>query len=61
MVNISLVGIGYWGSNILRELKTIKDVSDIEEIDIKNGITEPLEPITLPYLTTEKLVLWLPV
>ena len=37
MVNISLVGIGYWGSNILRELKTIKGVSDIEEIDIKNG------------------------
>ena len=25
-------------------------------IDEKNGITEPREPITFPYLTTEKAV-----
>ena len=37
MVNISLVGIGYWGSNILRELKTVEGVGEIEEIDIKDG------------------------
>ena len=44
MINISLVGIGYWGSNILRELKSINGVGDIEEIDIKNG--KDLDSIT---------------
>ena len=37
MINISLVGIGYWGSNILRELKNVEGVGEIEEIDIKHG------------------------
>ena len=37
MINISLVGIGYWGSNILRELRQVDGVGDIEEIDIKDG------------------------
>jgi hypothetical protein len=29
-------------------------------ISIKKGITEPLEPITFPYLTTENLIGLLP-
>lgn len=44
MVNISLVGIGYWGSNILRELRQVEGVGEIEEIDIKHG--KDLDSIT---------------
>ena len=45
MINISLVGIGYWGSNILRELRQVDGVGDIEEIDIKDG--KDIDSVTL--------------
>tara|TARA_Y100001970_G_C14253417_1_gene873411 strand:- start:2779 stop:3660 length:882 start_codon:yes stop_codon:yes gene_type:complete len=38
-INISLVGAGYWGSKIAKELKIIQGVGDIEIIDIKDGKT----------------------
>ena len=36
-MKISLVGAGYWGSKLLKELQTIPNVSDVEIIDIKDG------------------------
>ena len=38
-INISLVGAGYWGSKIAKELKIIQGVGDIEIIDNKEGKT----------------------
>jgi predicted dehydrogenase len=38
-MNISLVGAGYWGSKLQKELKLIKGVSKVEIIDIKDGKT----------------------
>ena len=37
MQNISLVGAGYWGSKLVKELKTIEGVGEVEIIDIKDG------------------------
>ena len=37
MINISLLGAGYWGEKVAAELKNIKEVGNIEIIDIKNG------------------------
>lgn len=37
MINISLVGAGYWGSKISSQLKEIEGVGEIEIIDIKDG------------------------
>jgi len=39
MINISLLGAGYWGSKISTELKKIHGVGEIEIIDIKDGKT----------------------
>ena len=36
-MKISLVGAGYWGSKLQKELETIDGVEDIEIIDIKNN------------------------
>jgi predicted dehydrogenase len=36
MINISLLGAGYWGEKVAAELKNIKEVNNIEIIDIKN-------------------------
>ena len=38
-MQISLVGAGYWGSKLQKELETIPDVDDVEIIDIKDGKT----------------------
>ena len=38
-MKISLVGAGYWGSKLQKELETIGDVTDVEIIDIKDGKT----------------------
>ena len=38
-MQISLVGAGYWGSKLQKELQTIPDVDDVEIIDIKDGKT----------------------
>ncbi len=38
-MKISLVGAGYWGSKLQKELETIDGVEDIEIIDIKNNKT----------------------
>ena len=37
MKNISLVGAGYWGSKLVKELKVIQGVGKVEVIDIKDG------------------------
>jgi len=37
MINISLLGAGYWGEKVAAELRNIKEVDKIEIIDIKNG------------------------
>jgi predicted dehydrogenase len=37
MINISLVGAGYWGSKLVKELKVIQGVGEVEIIDIKDG------------------------
>ena len=37
MKNISLVGAGYWGSKLVKELKVIQGVGEVEIIDIKDG------------------------
>jgi predicted dehydrogenase len=39
MINISLLGAGYWGSKISTELKKINAVGEIEIVDIKDGKT----------------------
>ena len=39
MINISLLGAGYWGSKISAELKKINGVGEIEIVDIKDGKT----------------------
>lgn len=36
-MQISLVGAGYWGSKVAKELETIPNVKEIEIIDIKQG------------------------
>jgi len=36
-INISLVGAGYWGSKLVKELKIIQGVGKVEVIDIKDG------------------------
>jgi len=36
-MQISLVGAGYWGSKLQKELATIPGVTEVEIIDIKNG------------------------
>lgn len=36
-MQISLVGAGYWGSKLQKELQTIPGVSEVEIIDIKDG------------------------
>jgi|TARA_R110001592_G_scaffold17477_1_gene73583 predicted dehydrogenase len=36
-MEISLVGAGYWGSKLQKELKTISGVDKVEIIDIKDG------------------------
>ena len=38
-MQISLVGAGYWGSKLQKELQIISDVDDVEIIDIKDGKT----------------------
>tara|TARA_Y100000748_G_scaffold299709_1_gene297000 strand:+ start:2782 stop:3654 length:873 start_codon:yes stop_codon:yes gene_type:complete len=38
-MKISLVGAGYWGSKLQKELQTIKGVEEVEIIDIKIGKT----------------------
>lgn len=38
-INISLVGAGYWGSKLQKELRTIPEVGKTEIIDIKDGKT----------------------
>jgi predicted dehydrogenase len=38
-MEISLVGAGYWGSKLQKELETIGDVDNVEIIDIKDGKT----------------------
>lgn len=38
-MQISLVGAGYWGSKVAKELTTLPKVSDVEIIDIKDGKT----------------------
>jgi|TARA_B110000285_G_C15057492_1_gene580432 predicted dehydrogenase len=38
-MQISLVGAGYWGSKLQKELETIPNVGDVEIIDIKDGKT----------------------
>ena len=38
-MQISLVGAGYWGSKLKKELESIEGVSEIEIIDIKDGKT----------------------
>ena len=38
-MQISLIGAGYWGSKLKKELETMDGVSDIEIIDIKEGKT----------------------
>lgn len=39
MIDISLLGAGYWGSKISEQLKQIEDVGEIEIVDIKDGKT----------------------
>jgi len=39
MKNISLVGAGYWGSKLIKQLETIEGVGEVEIIDIKDGKT----------------------
>ena len=36
-MEISLVGAGYWGSKLKKELQTIPKVDKVEIIDIKDG------------------------
>ncbi len=36
-MEISLVGAGYWGSKVAKELETIPNVKEVEIIDIKEG------------------------
>ena len=38
-MEISLVGAGYWGSKVAKELQTIPNVEQVEVIDIKEGKT----------------------
>ena len=38
-MQISLIGAGYWGTKLKKELETMDGVSDIEIIDIKEGKT----------------------
>ena len=38
-MQISLVGAGYWGSKLKKELETIPNVDSVEIIDIKDGKT----------------------
>ena len=38
-INISLVGAGYWGSKLVKELNTIEGIDNVEIIDIKDGKT----------------------
>ena len=38
-MQISLVGAGYWGSKLQKELETIPNVDSVEIIDIKDGKT----------------------
>jgi predicted dehydrogenase len=38
-MQISLVGAGYWGSKLVKQLETIDGVGDVEVIDIKDGKT----------------------
>jgi predicted dehydrogenase len=37
MINLALVGSGYWGSKIVESLKKNKDVGEFQIIDVKNG------------------------
>lgn len=39
MVNIAVIGSGYWGSKIVAALKSITEVNKVQVIDIKNGQT----------------------
>ena len=39
MINISLLGAGYWGSKIADQLKVINYVNKVEIVDIKDGKT----------------------
>jgi predicted dehydrogenase len=39
MINLALIGSGYWGSKIVETLQSNKDVGQIQIIDIKNGGT----------------------
>ena len=39
MINISLLGAGYWGSKIANQLKVINHVNKVEIVDIKDGKT----------------------
>jgi malate/lactate dehydrogenase len=40
MINISLLGAGYWGSKISDRVKKNNDVGEIEIVDIKDGKTD---------------------
>ena len=59
-MQISLVGAGYWGSKLQKELETIPNVDAVEIIDIKDGKTlkdikynKPSWLATFFYITTE--------
>ena len=39
MINIAIIGAGYWGSKIVETLKTNSQVGIIQVIDVKNGQT----------------------
>ena len=38
-INLALVGAGYWGSKLVKELNTIEGIDNVEIIDIKDGKT----------------------
>jgi predicted dehydrogenase len=39
MINLAVIGSGYWGSKIVESLRSIKNVGKIQVIDVKNGQT----------------------
>lgn len=39
MINLAVIGSGYWGSKIVESLRSIKNVAKIQVIDVKNGQT----------------------
>jgi predicted dehydrogenase len=39
MINLAVIGSGYWGSKIVESLKQLSSVAKIQVIDVKNGQT----------------------